>query len=68
MFTCFIRCKVEPNQLDEFRAYAHSWISLVRKYGGTHHGYFIPGTAQDNLPSPDFSFPDLGAEGPRGAQ
>ena len=68
MFTCFIRYKIEPNQLDEFRAYAHSWISLVRKYGGTHHGYFIPGTAQDNLPSPDFSFPDLGAEGPRGAQ
>jgi hypothetical protein len=63
MFTCFIRYKIEPNQLDEFRAYAHSWISLVRKYGGTHHGYFIPGTAQDNLPSPDFSFP---ISGPRG--
>jgi hypothetical protein len=50
MFTCFIRYKVEPHKLDEFREYAHSWISLIRKYGGTHLGYFIPGTAGDNLP------------------
>ena len=25
MFTCFIRYKIEPNQLDEFRAYAHGF-------------------------------------------
>jgi hypothetical protein len=64
MFTCFIRYKIEPDKLDEFREYAHSWISLIKKYGGTHHGYFIPGAAEDNLPSAAFSFPGVGAEGP----
>jgi len=64
MFTCFIRYRVEPDKLDEFREYARSWISLIRKYGGTHHGYFVPGTDGDNLPNVAFSFPGLGTEGP----
>jgi hypothetical protein len=64
MFTCFIRYNIEPDKLDEFREYAHSWISLIRKYGGTHHGYFVPGMTGDTLPSATFSFPGLGTEGP----
>jgi hypothetical protein len=64
MFTCFIRYRIEPDKLDDFREYAHSWISLIRKYGGIHHGYFVPGRYGDNLPSAAFSFPGLGTEGP----
>src|SRR5260370_20260997 len=64
MFTCFIRYTIESDRLDEFGGYGHSWISLIRKDGGTHHGYCIPGTAEDILPSAAFSFPGLGAEGP----
>jgi hypothetical protein len=64
MFTCFVRYQIEPDKLDEFREYARSWISLIRKYGGTHHGYFIPGNERDNLPDSAFSFPGLGREGP----
>ena len=43
MFTCFIRYEIEPGKLDAFKEYARAWIVLIRKYGGTHHGYFIPG-------------------------
>ena len=50
MFTCVIRYRVEPGKLAEFRQYAHAWIGLIRKYGGTHHGYFVPGTDDDSLP------------------
>jgi hypothetical protein len=64
MFSCFIRYKIQPDKLDEFREYAHSWISLIRKYGGTHHGYFTPEKNRDNLPDRAFSFPGLGTEGP----
>jgi len=64
MFTCFIRYQLDPNKLDEFREYARSWISLIRKYGGTHHGYFIPGSEHHSLPSAAFSFPGVGTEGP----
>jgi hypothetical protein len=64
MLTCLIRYKIDPDKLHEFREYARSWISLIRKYGGTHHGYFIPATSGKNLPDATFSFPGLGTEGP----
>src|SRR5215469_12097521 len=64
MFTCFIRYEIAPGKLDAFRDYARAWIALIRKHGGTHHGYFLPGTNADALPDATFSFPGLGHEGP----
>lgn len=64
MFTCVIRYRVEPGKLAEFREYARAWIGLIQKYGGAHHGYFLPGTDDDNLPEAAFSFPGLGAAAP----
>jgi hypothetical protein len=64
MLTCFIRYRIEPDKLNQFREYARAWISLIRKYGGTHHGYFVPGTSGEALPKATFSFPGLGTAGP----
>jgi hypothetical protein len=64
MFTCFIRYQVDPAKSAEFREYAHAWIALINKYGGTHHGYFVPATDKDSLPNAAFSFPGLGSDGP----
>ena len=64
MFTCVIRYTVEPDRLDELRAYARSWIALIRKYGGEHHGYFMP-LAGEAVPDATFSFPGRGVEAPR---
>lgn len=64
MFTCIIRYEVNLDQLDGFRAYARSWIALIEKYGGTHHGYFVPEPAADDMPEPHFSFPGLGRTAP----
>jgi hypothetical protein len=63
MFTCFIRYEIAPGQREAFKDYARTWMALIRKHGGTHHGYFIPGTEGDVLPDADFSFPGLGREG-----
>jgi hypothetical protein len=63
MFTCVIRYTVEPDRLDELRAYARSWIALIRKYGGVHHGYFMPAGGEE-LPDATFSFPGRGVEAP----
>lgn len=63
MFTCVIRYMVEPDRRDELRAYAQSWIALIRKYGGEHHGYFAPPT-DEAVPDPSFSFPGRGVEAP----
>lgn len=64
MFTCLIRYEVDLEKLNEFKDYARSWIWLIEKYGGTHHGYFVPGDSSDDMPRVEFSFPGLGTEGP----
>lgn len=64
MFTCFIKYIVDPSRLKEFEEYAHAWIALIEKYGGSHHGYFLPGNSSDDLPNPTFSFPGIGTDGP----
>lgn len=64
MFTCVIRYTVEPDCLDELREYARSWIALICKYGGQHHGYFVPPRDGEAVPDATFSFPGLGVEAP----
>lgn len=64
MFTCLVKYDLDLNQLEHFREYARTWISLIEKYGGTHHGYFLPGEAGDVFPDTSFSFPVLGTQGP----
>ncbi|HYR74515.1 MAG TPA: NIPSNAP family protein [Pyrinomonadaceae bacterium] len=61
MITCFLRYTIDQDKLAEFEHYARVWMRLIEKYGGTHHGYFVPG---DNLPSAAFSFPGVGKKGP----
>ncbi len=61
MITCYIRYTIDPNKLDAFEHYASVWMRLIEKYGGTHHGYFVPGDAP---PSAPFSFPGIGEAGP----
>jgi hypothetical protein len=59
---CCIRYVIAPGKTAEFEQYARRWITLIAKYGGTHHGYFLP-DPQPDLDS-SFSFPGLGAAGP----
>ena len=61
MITCFLRYTISPEKLVEFEHYASVWVSLIEKYGGTHHGYFVPGDAP---PLAEFSFPGIGEAGP----
>ena len=58
LITCFIRYTINPERLDDFELYAQVWMRLIERYGGTHHGYFVPG---DDLPSAAFSFPSVEA-------
>jgi len=62
MITCFIRYTIDPDKLDDFEEYGKRWVVLIERYGGTHHGYFVPSDAPY---SSSFSFPGLGEEGPR---
>jgi len=61
LITCFLRYYIDPNQAAAFEHYARVWMKLIEKYGGKHHGYFLPG---DPPPSASFSFPGIGETGP----
>ena len=59
--TCQIRYTLDLDKLRAFESYARTWISLIERYGGIHHGYFIPRGAPDGAV---LSFPELGYDGP----
>jgi len=61
MLTCLIRYEIDLDKQAEFEQYARSWIGLIEKYGGTHHGYFLPA---QNPPAATLSFPGVGRDGP----
>ncbi|CAM4226556.1 NIPSNAP family protein [Comamonas aquatilis] len=59
MITCYLRYVVDPYKLAEFEHYGKLWIPLVEKFGGTHHGYFLPSEGANNIALAMFSFPSL---------
>ena len=61
MITCLIRYEIDESKIVDFECYARTWIRLIEKYGGTHHGYFLPARLQPDAP---FSFVGIGREGP----
>ena len=61
MITCFIEYKIDMYKVDEFRTYAEMWIPLVEKFGGIHHGYFLPKEGSSDLAVALFSFDSLAA-------
>ena len=62
MITCYLRYVIDPFKLKEFETYAKMWIPLVKKFGGTHHGYFMPHEkGANNIALALFSFPSLAA-------
>jgi hypothetical protein len=67
LVTCFIRYVIDAERLAEFEQYAKLWILLVEKFGGEHHGYFLPSEGANNIALALFTFPSLAAyEGYRG--
>lgn len=59
MITCYLRYVIDPYRLDQFETYGKMWIPLVEKFGGTHHGYFLPSEGANNIALAMFSFPSL---------
>ncbi|MDR7268698.1 hypothetical protein J2X20_001327 [Pelomonas saccharophila] len=58
---CEVRYELDPDRLDEFADYALTWIRLIRRHGGVHHGFFMPRAAPAGSP---MSFAGLGSSGP----
>lgn len=61
MITCYVRYVIDAAKLDEFEAYGKMWIPLVQRFGGQHHGYFLPAEGANNIALALFTFPSLAA-------
>ena len=59
MITCYLKYIVDPYKIADFEIYAKMWIPLVNKFGGIHHGYFLPHEGANNIGYALFSFPSL---------
>ena len=57
--TCFLRYVVDPYKLEDFETYGRMWIRLVGKFGGEHHGYFMPSEGTNNVALAMFTFPSF---------
>lgn len=42
VITCYLTYRIDPYKSEEFEDYARLWLRLVPRFGGTHHGYFLP--------------------------
>ena len=61
MITCFLRYVIDSSKTQEFETYGRMWIPLVEKFGGKHHGYFLPSEGASNVALALFSFESLSA-------
>ncbi|OAI15334.1 MULTISPECIES: NIPSNAP family protein [Methylomonas] len=59
MVTCYLRYVIDPFKLKECERYGKLWIPLVEKFGGKHHGYFLPSEGANNIALALFTFPSL---------
>ena len=61
MITCQLEYQIDPYKLKEFRSYVAMWFPLIEKFGGTHHGYFLPKESASDIAFGLFSFDSLAA-------
>ena len=59
MITCYLRYTIDPYQLEAFERYSRMILPLAGKYGGVHHGAFLPHEGPNNIAVHLFSFPSL---------
>lgn len=59
--TCLLRYELRPERLADFERYGRQWITLVGRYGGEHHGYFLPSEGASDVAYALFTFPSLAA-------
>ena len=61
VITCHLRYEIDPVQTAAFEKYATGWIPVVTRFGGTHHGCYLPHEGASDIAYALFSFPSLAA-------
>jgi len=61
VITYQLRYEIDPSQIEAFEEYVTGWIPVVTRFGGTHHGCFLPHEGASDVAYALFSFPSLAA-------
>ena len=61
MITYVVDYVIDPSKLEAFEYFARSWMELVERSGGDHHGHFLPAEGASDRALALFSFPSLAA-------
>jgi len=59
MITIHLTYEIDAEKIDDFEEYGRRWVGLVNRFGGTHHGYFLPSEGDSDIAYALFSFPSL---------
>ena len=61
MISCLVDYQIDPARIVEFERFCRLWLELTPKFGGVHHGYFLPGDGASDRALALFSFENLAA-------
>jgi hypothetical protein len=61
MITCYLGYQIPMDKIAEFEAYGAMWLELLPRFGGIHHGYFLPSEGESDIALSLFSFPSFAA-------
>lgn len=42
MITCHLGYEIDSGKIEAFEAYVTGWIPVVARFGGRHHGCYLP--------------------------
>lgn len=59
VITCYLRYEIATGKTAEFEDYARRWVDLVARFGGCHHGYYLPHESASDIAIALFSFKSL---------
>lgn len=59
VITVHLRYEIDDTKLADFAEYGRRWIRLVNRFGGDHHGYFLPSEGDSDEAFALFTFPSL---------
>lgn len=59
MVTVHLTYEIDAEKIGDFTEYGRRWIKLVGKFGGNHHGYFLPSEGDSDIAYALFTFPSL---------
>jgi hypothetical protein len=59
MITCLVDYQIDRIREAQFERFCRLWFELTPKFGGVHHGYFLPGDGASDRALALFSFDSL---------